>query len=156
MKYSQLEQLNNLREKGAISEEEYQIEKEKILNSDYKVTLTKSNTLGIETNVYCMLIHLSQLCGFLFPLAGMVVPIVLWVINKDNNEQIDRHGKIVLNWIISSIIYFGVLALLCIILIGIPLIIAFGIANIVFIILGAIKANSGEYYKYPFSIEFVK
>jgi hypothetical protein len=156
MKYEQLDQLNALREKGAISEDEYQREKEKILNSDYKVGVQKTNSLGIETNSYCMLMHLSQLCGFLFPVAGLVVPIVLWMINKDNNEQIDRHGKIILNWIISSIIYFAVLTVLCFILIGIPLIIAFGIAYIVFIIMAAIKANNGEYYKYPMSIEFVK
>jgi uncharacterized protein len=155
MKYSELEQLNNLREKGAITEEEYEREKQKVLNSDYKLSNIKSNTLGIDTNSYCMFIHLSQFCGFIFPMAGMIVPIILWMINKENSIEIDRHGKIVINWIITSFLIYAGLGLLCIILIGVPLIIAFAVANFIFIIIGALKAKSGEYYKYPFSIQFV-
>jgi uncharacterized protein len=156
MKYTELEQLNNLREKGAITEEEYQREKQKILDSDYKVTSLKSDTFGMDLNTYCMFIHLSQFCGFIFPLAGMIVPIVLWVLNKDNSPVIDRHGKNVVNWIITSILIYAVLTILCFVLIGVPLIIAFGIAHFVFIIIGALKAKDGIVYKYPFALELIK
>ncbi|HYG37932.1 MAG TPA: DUF4870 domain-containing protein [Cytophagales bacterium] len=155
MRYDDLERLNALREKGAITEDEYQREKEKILNSPAPSSAS-GNMLGLTTNTYCMFIHLTQLCGYFVPLAGMVVPILLWVLNKEHNPVVDKHGRIVLNWIISSFIYLSILGLLCALIIGIPFFIAFIVANFVFIILGGMKANSGQYYKYPFSIEFVK
>lgn len=157
MKYDELERLNNLRERGAITEDEYQREKEKILHStSLSSSTTQGNTFGLTTNTYCMFIHISQLCGYFIPLAGMAVPIILWVLNKEHSPIIDKHGKIAVNWIITSFIYFAALGLLSFLLIGIPFLIAFAVANFIFIIIGAMKANSGEYYKYPFSIEFIK
>jgi hypothetical protein len=152
MKYDNLEQLNKLRKEGAITEEEYQKEKKKILNK----TSSNNDLFGLEENIYCMLIHLSQLCGFVVPYAGMVVPIVLWLVNKDKNKAVDTHGKVVLNWIISLVIYSVISGILCFIIIGIPLLAALFICNVVFIIIGSIKAYNGEIWKYPFSIVFIK
>lgn len=152
MKYEDLEKLNNLREKGAITEEEYNREKEKILNREEPAFNRKP--LAMDTNTYNMFIHLSQFCGLIIPLAGMIVPIILWISGKDNHWSIDKHGRIVMNWIISSLIYAAVSAVLIILLIGIPLLIALAICSIIFIIIGAIKAKDGIFWKYPMSIEF--
>ena len=46
--------------------------------------------------------------------------------------------------------------LLTLILIGIPLAIALVLAAIVFPILGGVKANDGELWPYPFSIQFFR
>ena len=153
MKYDNLKELNELRKNGAITEEEYQKEKEKILNSS---SFNSDNLFGLGENTYCMLIHLTQLCGFVFPYAGMIVPIILWLISKDKNKVVDIHGKIVFNWIISLIIYSIIFGILCFLLIGIPLLIVLLICNIVFIIIGSIKAYNGEFWKYPLSIIFIK
>ncbi len=80
----------------------------------------------------------------------------LWLINKDKNKAVDTHGKIVINWIISSVIYSIVFGILCLLIIGIPLLITLLICDIVFIIIGSIKAYNSEYWKYPFSIIFLK
>ncbi len=53
-------------------------------------------------------------------------------------------------------IYAVVSAVLTLILIGIVLLIAVGILNIVCIILAAVKAQNGEHYRYPLSIRFIK
>jgi uncharacterized Tic20 family protein len=122
-----------------------------------------------------MLIHLSQLLAFVLPLLGFIVPIVLWVIKKDDDHSIDRHGKIVVNWIISVFIYTVLIVTLilaiviCFVLIfesvammmlvTVPSIIMssfFTIILIVFPIIGGIKANDGIEWKYPMSIQFFK
>src|SRR5262249_11468845 len=109
-----------------------------------------------QTRQWAMFLHLSLLAGFVVPLAGLVLPIVIWQLKKTELPELDVHGKIVVNWIISMIIYGFVSAILILVLIGIPLLIAVGIVGIVFPIIGGIKANNGEVWKYPLSIPFVK
>ncbi len=97
--------------------------------------------------------HVSQLLGLLIPLAGFVAPVLMWVINKDINANVDLHGKNILNFTISYLIYSAVLAIT---IIGIPLLVVLGIVYLVFVILAAVKANNGEYWRYPFIIQFFK
>jgi uncharacterized Tic20 family protein len=84
------------------------------------------------------------------------VPIVIWQTQKDKMPALDAHGKMVVNWLISSFIYFVVSAILTLVLIGVLGIIAVGIMSIVFPIIGAIKANNGELWEYPLTIKFLK
>jgi uncharacterized Tic20 family protein len=62
----------------------------------------------------------------------------------------------VVNWLISSLIYFVVSLVLTIVLIGILGLVALGIMSIVFPIIGGIKANNGELWEYPLTIKFLK
>jgi len=153
-KYEDLRILEDLRSKGSISEEEFQREKDKILNSPYQVYNQRNNSLGMEENTYLTLMHLSQFSGFIVPGLGFVVPIVMWLTNSDKNEAVNRHGKNIANFMLSMLIYIIISLILCLLIIGIPMLIALGIIEIVFIIIAAIKANSGEYWKYPLSIQF--
>ncbi len=77
----------------------------------------------------------------------------MWVTNKEENAKVDLHGKNVVNFMISYVIYALVL---CITLIGIPLAVVIGILYVVFVILASVKANNGDYWKYPFTIQFIK
>ncbi len=58
-----------------------------------------------QTRQWAMFLHFSQLAAFLVPLAGLIVPIVIWQIKKTELPGIDVHGKIVINWIISEVLY---------------------------------------------------
>ena len=110
----------------------------------------------MDLYTYLMFMHLSQFCGFIIPGLGFVAPIVLWLTNKDASIEVDRHGKNIVNFMISMFIYFAIAGLLCFVLIGIPMLIILGILEFVFIILAAIKANQGEYWPYPLAIPFFK
>jgi uncharacterized Tic20 family protein len=103
-----------------------------------------------------LFLHLSQLAGFVIPLAGLIVPIVIWQTQKDKMPVLDAHGKMVTNWIISSIIYWIVSGILSIVLIGLLGMLALVIMGIVFPIMGAVKANNGEFWEYPLTIKFIK
>lgn len=155
MKYENLKILDELREKGSITEEEYQREKAKILNEDENrfSSSAKKPLFGMEENSYLMLMHLSQFAGLILPLLGFFVPLLMWITNKDENGNVDLHGKNILNFIISYLIYSVVLAIT---IIGIPLLIVVGILYVVFIIVASVRANKGEYWKYPLTIEFIK
>ena len=153
-KYDDLDKLEELRQKGAISEDEFQREKAKILGSDNPAPENpQNNMMGLNLNNYIMLMHLSQFAGLILPGLGFIIPLIMWLVNKDKPE-VNRHGKNIFNFIISMIIYIIIACILFIIVIGIPLLIALGIIEIVFIIIASIKASHGEYWRYPLSIPF--
>ncbi len=155
MKYQDLKILDELREKGSITEEEYQREKEKILNEpDRGGSYTGRKPLfGLSENSYLMLMHLSLFSGAIIPLAGFIVPVLMWTMNKDVNSNVDLHGKNILNAIISYLLYAAVLVIT---VIGIPVAVILGVVVVIFVILAAVKANNGEYWSYPFTIQFIK
>jgi uncharacterized Tic20 family protein len=153
----ELERLENLKQRGALSEEEYQKAKEALLRQGEPISTKLSSALNqvtTDVNLWSMFIHLSQLCGYLLPLAGLVVPIILWQVKKNDSPLIDQHGRVVTNWIISSLIYYVVAGLLTFVFIGIPLLFVLVLICIVFPIVGGIRANNGEVWQYPMSIKF--
>lgn len=97
---------------------------------------------------YLVIMHVSQFAGYLIPLAGIVVPLVMWLTKREDPE-IDRHGREIMNWIIFELIAVVIGILLTFLLIGIPLLIVLGIAALIFPILGAVQASSGGFFKYP-------
>jgi uncharacterized Tic20 family protein len=105
---------------------------------------------------WAMLLHISQLAGYAVPLAGLIAPIVIWQLKKEEMPELDAHGKVVVNWILSLLIYAVVSALLMLVLIGFLMIAVLVVLAIVFPIVGGIKANNGELWKYPLSITFLK
>lgn len=161
----ELERLEQLRQSGAIDEEEFSLAKTRILNGSPQLQTGKpaydagggdAGTLEADTRRWGFLLHLSVLAGFALPIAGLVVPIIIWQLKKPILPGIDVHGVNAVNWIISLMIYTLVSALLVLALIGIPLLIALGLVSIIFPIIAAIKANNGEVWKYPLSISFLK
>ncbi|MBT3468846.1 MAG: DUF4870 domain-containing protein [Opitutae bacterium] len=103
-----------------------------------------------------MFIHLSQFCNYPVPILGLIVPLILWLMKKDESALIDLHGKIVLNWIITEFILVIGFVILSFFIIGIPLLLALLVVGFVFPILGAVKAQNGETWPYPFSFVFLK
>lgn len=155
MKYEDLKMLDELRAKGAITDEEFEQEKAKILAEGNSRSSSTSHKplFGMAENTYLMLMHLSQFASWLIPFVGIIIPILMWTTNKDNNAEVDKHGKNILNFNISYAIYS---AALTIIIIGIPLLIVLFAIYVVVLVIAAIKANNGEYWEYPLTIKFIK
>lgn len=109
-----------------------------------------------RVNQWAMILHLSQLAGFLIPVAGFVAPIVIWQVKKDELPGIDKHGREVANWLISALIYTFVSCILILLLIGLPLLWALGVLGLVFPLIGGIKAYEGQFWKYPLTIPFFR
>lgn len=107
------------------------------------------NSVSNDEKNIAMLCHLSGL----FTIFG---PLIIWLIKKDESEFIDANGKQALNFQISILIYSIVAVFLIVLLIGIPLLIAIGIFNLIMIIIASVKAANGEVFQYPLSIQILK
>lgn len=109
-----------------------------------------------EQKQWGMFTHLSQLLNFVIPFGGIAAPIIIWQIKKDEIPALDAHGKMIVNWLISCLIYGAVSFVLAFVLIGFLGFIALFVMGIVFPIIGGIKANNGELWEYPLTIKFLK
>lgn len=103
-----------------------------------------------------LFLHLSQLANIIIPFSGVIIPIVLWQTQKEKMPALDAHGKMVANWLISSLIYWAISGILALVLIGFLGMLALIVMGIVFPIIGAVKANNGELWQYPLTIKFLK
>lgn len=117
-----------------------------------KNPVVDENKLDKETKQWAMFIHFSILAGWVVPLGGLVVPILLWQIKKDELPGIVPHAHIVLNWIVSSLVYGLICLVLTFVVIGVFGFMALGLATLIFAIVGGIKANDGEVWEYPGTI----
>ena len=152
----EIQRLEELRANGTLSEEEFREAKAKVIH-DGEPGNSGGNSKeihGVETNLWCAGIHFSQLLN-IFPSAGFIIPIVLWVMGKEKSHEANAHGTNVVNWLISSAIYLVVSCLLLFAVIGIALVPLVLLLMFVFPIIGGIKALNGEYWKYPLTIEFL-
>lgn len=103
-----------------------------------------------------LLLHLSQLANLIIFPIGIVVPIVIWQTQKEKMPAIDAHGRMVVNWMISCTIYTIASLVLMFVLVGFLTILVVALIGIIFPIVGAVKANSGELWNYPLTIKFLK
>ena len=89
-------------------------------------------------------LHCSD-CSFI---SGHILgPLVVWLLKRGDSPEIDAHGKESLNFQISMLIYDAIAAILCIFLIGIPILIALWVANTVLVIIASVKASEGKFYQ---------
>jgi uncharacterized Tic20 family protein len=98
----------------------------------------------------------AMLCHLLAIFTGFLAPLIIWLIKKDEEAFVNDHGKEALNFQITVAIAMVVSWLLMVAVIGCFLMPAVWIVDIVFCILASIKANSGQAYRYPVSIRFIK
>lgn len=126
------------------------------MNDIIDASTTDMSAKTEETRQWAVLLHLSTLLGFVLPVLGFVVPIIIWQWKKSELPDIDAHGKIVANAIVSYIIWGAIALPLCILLIGFFLLWVLGILAVVFPIIAALKARDGELWDYPFCFKFFK
>lgn len=120
-----------------------------------------------EERQWAMFAHLSALLGAL--VTGWVGgwgwflgPLIIWLVKKDTMPFVNDQAKEALNFNITIAIIFLILTILSVATLGIgflltlPLMFIIGIAALVFIIMGAIKANEGKAYRYPFALRLIK
>ncbi len=88
--------------------------------------------------------------------AGFLAPLIIYVIKKDNSPYATAHAKESLNFQLTMLIAYFACFILMFLLIGFPLLVLLGIANLVLVIIATIRASENKLYKYPFSIKFIK
>ena len=126
------------------------------------VTPTPNESQARTWNMFC---HLSALSGFVgVPLGNVLGPLIVWQIKKNEIPSVDAHGKAALNFQLTLLIAGLVTGVATVIgmffcgvgLLLVPVLILIGLAGLIFPIIACIKANNGEDYKYPWSLELIK
>lgn len=114
------------------------------------------NNTSTNMRSWRVLCHAGALAGFLVPAAGhFAVPLIVWLLKRGESAEVDAHGKESLNFQISMLIYNIVAGILCLLLIGIPMLILLHFLNVVFVIIASLRASEGEMYRYPFTIRLL-
>jgi uncharacterized Tic20 family protein len=157
----EIERLIQLRNSGALSEEEFQRAKSRVLGGKPQPVFTQPTDnaggpsgliLGLDPRLWCTLMHASQLLTWTG--IGIVAPLVMWIVGKDESKEANRHGLVILNWMLSSVVYAVVSVVLSFLVIGIPMLFVLGALHVIFPIIGTLQASSGKLWRYPFSINF--
>jgi uncharacterized Tic20 family protein len=169
----ELQKLGQMRESGALSEEEFQRAKEKLIGEEPDVQLLNPEVLHAQQEFAVVgedpkLAMWLHLCGIL-PVAGLIVPIVIWQSKADHLPGIVPHCRMALNWAISIHIYSAAAyiafslsqsaALGCclfapLFLVALLLFVPICLIAIAWPIIGAIVARGGRLWKYKWAIPF--
>ena len=105
-----------------------------------------------EDRTLALLTHLSGI------ILSFIVPLVLWLINKDKPEKefLNDQAKDALNFQITVVIAWVIAIVLSAIAIGFLLYPVIWIGNLILCILAGVKANEGVAYRYPFALRLIK
>jgi uncharacterized Tic20 family protein len=110
-----------------------------------------------EDKTWGMLCHLSTLLSYFAGPLTFIGPLVCWLIKKDMSRFVDYHGKESLNFQLNMLVYTIIcVALIPCFFIGLFLLPAVHVYNIVCVIIAGIQANSGELFQYPFIFRLIK
>ncbi len=125
---------------------------------------------------WAMICHLSAFAGLVFPLGHVLVPLIIWLIKREDSPFIADQGREAVNFQISMSIYILIAFLLNIILVGLgirmpsmsmslmgnmqllsmPVMAAVMLFGFGMVIYATIKANRGVLFRYPLTLRFIK
>ena len=93
--------------------------------------------------------HLSGFIGVPF-----ILPLIVYLVKKDESGPVAAHAKETLNFHISLIIYFVIGFLLMFVVVGFILVPLMGLVWAILSIVAALKASDSIFYRYPACIRF--
>ena len=93
--------------------------------------------------------------GFGFLCVGLIATLVVWLIKKDEDPEVDWHGKEAINFQISLLLWYLAGLVLSCCVIGIPILFALPVVKIVLMIYAAVRAANGERWQYPLTLRLL-
>ncbi len=125
-------------------------------SSDITNTSEADTAISKDERNWALFAHIAAFGAFVVPVAGSIVgPLIIWTLKKDEMPFLDFHGRESLNFQISMMIYMVISFILCIVLIGFFFLWLVPVIDFIFVVIAAIKASDGQYYRYPFTIRFL-
>lgn len=108
-----------------------------------------------DARMWAMWCHLSALAGIVIPFGNIIVPVVIWMMKRDQDPYIDDQGRESVNFQISLLIYCVIAGILIFVVVGLLLLPIITIFGLVFVIIAAVRANEGTGYRYPLTIRLL-
>jgi hypothetical protein len=112
-----------------------------------------TSQISNDARNWATLSHLSAYVSFL-GVPSLIGPLVIWLLKRDD-PYVDFHAKEALNFNITFLIYGIVAAFLIIFLVGLLLLPVVLVTWFVLVIVAAVKASAGDYYRYPMTLRFI-
>jgi len=112
-------------------------------------------TISKEERNWAMLAHLSGLLAFATLIGGVLGPLVMWMIRKDDMNFASDQAKEALNFQITVFVAGLIAGVMCLILIGFALLGILVIVDLILMIIAAVKASEGVSYRYPFNLRLI-
>ena len=110
-----------------------------------------------EERLYATACHFAGLPIFaVFGMANLIAPLVIWLMKKETMPFVDAHGKESINFQLTLLIGYVISGMLVCVYIGVAMIAALAIVQIIFPLIAGISAFDGKPYKYPFCIRMVQ
>lgn len=101
--------------------------------------------------------HLCQLLTYISGFGGLVVPLILWLTQKDKVASMDIQGKQIVNFQLSIIVYCILsIPLIFVFGLGILTLIAISIISVAIPVINAIKVFKQQPPVYFMNITFIK
>ena len=109
-----------------------------------------------DERMWGMFCHLSALSGFIIPFGNLIGPLIIYSMKKEEYAFVADQGKESLNFQISVMIYLIAGGLISIFFVGFILFGALILVSLVLTVVASVRANDGEYYRYPLTIKFIQ
>ena len=116
---------------------------------------TPSTMPSKDQRNWAMFAHLSALLVYPTLIGGIVGPLVIWLLRRDDMPFAADQAKETLNFQITVYLAGLVCGILMLLVIGFFLAFLLVIAHIVLTIVAAIKASEGVAYRYPFNLRLI-
>lgn len=96
---------------------------------------------------------LSHLLGLFISFIG---PLIIYLVSEDKNKFVKENSKNALNFQLTVLLAYFISFILMFILIGFLFIFVVITLDLIFSIIGCVKASEGKVYVYPLAIKFIK
>jgi uncharacterized Tic20 family protein len=100
-----------------------------------------------DDRTMAMLCHIGGAFGF-------IIPLVVWLVKKDQSRFVDDQGKEAINFHLTMLIGHVIGAATACFTFGL-INLAVWVLSLVFSIIGGLEANKGVQYRYPLCIRFI-
>src|SRR5690348_2962020 len=111
-------------------------------NQDVFAEAPAAGKLGVEdkdAQFWAMLCHLSALTMYFTAIGGILGPLVVWLVKRNDYPIVDDQGKESVNFQISMLLYHLIAAIGFLCVVGIPVFICLTVANIVLVIIASVQ-----------------
>jgi uncharacterized Tic20 family protein len=108
-----------------------------------------------QERLWAMLAHLLSFVAAYIAL-GFIAPLIVLLVFGPRSAYVRAHAVESLNFNLSWLIYAIVGVITIPIGIGILILLALGVDYVVLVIIASMRANGGQFFRYPLTIRFVR